>query len=763
MRRLSLFQIVLLAAGGAAVTTGGVMLFVTSRACGQAEQDNLLAKARVYAQVLVQQANLAGDIGQVKRLVDSIGDQGEVLTLAVVGGNPSHVVASKDPSLLGTPAAQAAALVVDAPGGGPGPLEATRTDDAAFGYRLAFQFDNPDLPGLHGLPAAVLLRLDAAAAIAAAHAEQYGAIGWMLGSLALLLLLVLGTVWLHVMRPLDAIGTVLRRRSAGDRDARPGPMPNGDLQELATGLGQMLDSNDLADAQLRAVFAGAADAIVTVDQLGAILQFNPAAETLFGLPAKDAIGSNIARFLPEPTAVPDSAVAQHSGIGRFLGAPREVTALHGDGGTFPCGLAVNAATVHGEHLYVAILRDLTNDHHDRRELERARGAAEAAMQAKSAFLANMSHEIRTPLTAILGYAEELEDEAMSADERRAALQIVQRNGEHLLAVLNSVLDLSKIEAGRMKVECIDCHPDQIASEVVGLMAVRAKDKGLTLDLEFATAMPASVHSDPTRLRQILINLIGNAIKFTERGSVQVQLTCDFVAERFEFAVADTGIGMSKQQLAGLFQTFAQADSTTTRKYGGTGLGLHISRRLASMLGGDITVSSEPGRGSRFACSIATGPLLPATTHRWATEPAAVAPTVPASAAPRLSGRVLLAEDGFDNQLLLRRMLSAAGLQVTVANNGLEAREAVLAAEAAAPFDLVLMDVQMPVMDGLTAARDLRAAGYRRPIVALTANALPEDRERCLQSGCSHFATKPVQRRELFATLSAALGEFRARG
>ncbi len=394
--------------------------------------------------------------------------------------------------------------------------------------------------------------------------------------------------------------------------------------------------------------------------------------------------------------------------------------------------------------------------------------AEEANRTKSEFLANMSHEIRTPMTAILGFTEVLQDYATgenTSPELVKAVETIQRNGEHLLQIINDILDLSKIEAGKLRVEKIHCHPGQIAAEVVSLMRVRADTKRLDLKLEYEGAIPETILTDPTRLRQILLNLVGNAIKFTEVGEVRLRMClCADAAEgpALRFDVVDTGIGLSAEQATQLFQPFTQADTSTTRRFGGSGLGLTISKRLAEMLGGTITVQSALGHGSTFQVTIATGPLAGA---RMIEHPLTEVPRRNLSSDAEenanepiiLSARILLAEDGPDNQKLLAFILKKAGAEVTIADNGRIAIEATrTAAEQGHPFDVILMDMQMPVLDGYQATAELRRLGYQGPIIALTAHAMPKDREKCLQAGCDDYATKPISRRELLETIQRCL-------
>ena len=380
---------------------------------------------------------------------------------------------------------------------------------------------------------------------------------------------------------------------------------------------------------------------------------------------------------------------------------------------------------------------------------RAAAAEETSNRAKGEFLANMSHEIRTPMAAVLGYSEVLEEDANDPAARAEAIAAIRRNGTHLLDLINDILDLSKIEAGRMDIELVEIDLVGLVYDVLEMLRPRAVQRGLGFGANVLAPFPRRLRSDPTRLRQILVNLIGNAIKFTEQGSVTVEIDFRPNQERpLTLAVVDTGIGIPVDRLPGLFEPFRQADSSTTRRFGGTGLGLAISKRLAERMGSTLTIASVPGKGSCFTLAmpaISSGELV-TTIGSPIVEPTRV--QVPA--ATMLTGRrVLVAEDGPDNQVLIRRLLERWGASVTLTPNGRDAVDQALAAERGQlPFDLVLMDMQMPVMDGYAATAALRGQGFAGPIVALTANAMQGDREKCLAVGCTDYATKPFRRPEL---------------
>ena len=392
---------------------------------------------------------------------------------------------------------------------------------------------------------------------------------------------------------------------------------------------------------------------------------------------------------------------------------------------------------------------------------------EAATEAKAQFLANMSHEIRTPMTAILGFADLLASEdhiENMREDRAAAIQAIRRNGEYLLELINDILDLSKVEAGKLKVERIRCSAIQVMTDVVSMMRVKADAKGLPLEVEFNGPIPETLHTDPTRLRQILINVLSNAVKFTSTGCVRIALSLvhnDRGEPALQIEVADTGIGMSAKQLAEVFKPFSQAETYTTRKYGGTGLGLTISKHLAELLEGTISVRSDPELGSTFTITVATGSLEEVVLLENLTEAQFTAQREQRKAAldqKTLHCRVLLAEDGPDNQRLFSFVLRNAGAEVTVAENGQVAIDFVSTAQKKnEPYDVILMDMQMPVMDGFSATKKLRAEGYAGPIVALTARAMQGDREACLDSGCDDYMTKPIKREELLALVAKHVG------
>ncbi|MFI5317431.1 MAG: ATP-binding protein [Myxococcota bacterium] len=395
------------------------------------------------------------------------------------------------------------------------------------------------------------------------------------------------------------------------------------------------------------------------------------------------------------------------------------------------------------------------------ELVDAKDSAEAASRAKTEFLANMSHEIRTPMTAVLGYTELLLSGEARGDERAEWSAAVRRNGADLLQLIDGILDISRVEAGDLEIHRQPCRLRRIVEDAAAPIAAAAREKGLEFNFEIDASCPEVIETDAPRLRQVLANLLQNALKFTEYGSVSLWVGRDS-ANTVCFAVRDTGIGIAAADQEKIFTPFGQADSSHTRRYGGAGLGLSISRRVATMLLGSLTVSSHLGRGSEFRLTLPAPDCALPEPRDAATRGAEMSYALAAEPRTFPGARVLLAEDGVDNQRLVRALLRPTKLELVVVENGAQAVDHALAAlDGEHPFGLILMDMQMPVMDGYEATRRLRAESYPGPIVALTAHAMSSDRARCLEAGCDEYVSKPVDRARLLGVVSRFLAERKA--
>ena len=543
-------------------------------------------------------------------------------------------------------------------------------------------------------------------------------------------------------------------------------------------LGRMLKALDPSSAvpgRVRSALDTIAESLLVIDRHGTLVLANAAFAELTGRSADSLIGKPVASLDWVPDGGGEESDRDDEG---GEGAPGGADAMpwrrtlesgeptrdeliaftdaHGRRRRFivNCSPVAGAAGQVGGVLIS--MDDVTRLEEQERLLRESMRAAEEANRAKSDFLSNMSHEIRTPMTAILGFTDVLRaNRVVSEEERRRHLATISSSGRHLLGLINDLLDLSKVESGAMEVERIATEPASVVDEVVRTLRVKAEEKGIGLALEVVTALPESIDSDPARLRQIVTNLLGNAIKFTERGGVSVRIGAERADGALRVAIVDTGIGMDEAQQAAIFDAFTQADVSITRRFGGTGLGLSISRELARALGGDVTVSSAPGAGSTFTLTL---PLGDAAERVWFS-PEAVVERVErvehdAEGTWRFAGsKVLVVDDAAENRELLSLVLGDLGLDITLACNGQEA----LDRAAASPFDAILMDIQMPVMDGYEAVRRLRERGATLPIVALTANAMKGHEAPILAAGFSHCQTKPIDIERLGALLAELLG------
>ena len=489
------------------------------------------------------------------------------------------------------------------------------------------------------------------------------------------------------------------------------------------------------------------DALMTTDPAGIITDVNKQMEALTGCTRDELIGAPFKDFFTDPER---AEAAIRLVLNEKKITDYELTACARDGKKTV--VSYNATTFYDRVRTLqgvfAAARDITERKQVEAELKQARAAAESASRTKSDFLASMSHEIRTPMNAIMGVADLLAKTQLSPEQDKY-VQIIRRAGDNLLNLINDILDLSKVEASQLELERTGFSLNDLLEKVMEMVAVRAQEKGLSLVCEIAPNVPTGLVGDPTRLRQVLLNLVGNAIKFTESGEVSLRVTPDgdsSVPAALRFTITDTGIGISSEKLSGVFEQFTQADSSTTRRFGGSGLGLTISKRLVELMGGRIWVASVIEKGSVFSFAVPFEIWAGAT--RRAGVPVGMDPEPPLSPL-----HILLAEDSPDNRTITLAYLEDTPYRVEVAETGAVACRMFEAGH----YDLILMDRQMPVMDGLTAARTIRTweqANGRppTPIIALTASALKGDREKCMAAGCTAYLTKPIKQEVLLLAI-----------
>ncbi|BFM16386.1 ATP-binding protein [Maricurvus nonylphenolicus] len=525
-------------------------------------------------------------------------------------------------------------------------------------------------------------------------------------------------------------------------------------------LGKMLKHLDPSQAipdRVRSAFDTMAEGLLVLDARSNIVLANQAFAGIVERPAADLLGMPVSRFAWSLSS--DSANALYPWDKALQQSQSTINQLvrlpHADGTwrTFMTNCSPVIASQGKAAGVLVSFDDVTLLEEKEIELRKSKEEAEAANRAKSDFLANMSHEIRTPMNAILGFTEVLKrGYSKDLESNQKHLNTIASNGEHLLGLINDILDLSKVEAGQLEVETIDCRLHHIIHEVIQIMRVRAEEKGLSLQFTPLTPLPEIIQSDPARLRQILTNLIGNAIKFTRQGGIEVSTRLHQKSNDYTItlSVADTGIGMSQQQCDQIFQPFVQADSSITRRFGGTGLGLTISKRFAEALGGDIYVKSAEGKGSKFIVDL---PIAPVSSEALIPIPQlqeAETPTTETHQRWQFEAcDILVVDDGAENRNLLEILLTDAGLKVATADNG---QTACQMAEQT-PYDLILMDVEMPIMDGYSAVAHMRKKGQTQPIIALTAHAMKGAEEKCLAAGFSGYMTKPINIDHLFNQLA----------
>ncbi|SFJ05009.1 CheR family methyltransferase [Planctomicrobium piriforme] len=533
----------------------------------------------------------------------------------------------------------------------------------------------------------------------------------------------------------------------------------GTLSALGQEIGQFAQwaDNEEKLRRLAEILERTEDFVATCDMEQRIQTLNPAAKRILGLADDHEVtGRRLQEFQPEWAGerILREGLPGALKHGVWVGETAFLTANHEE---IPVSqMLLVHRDAQGSLRYLStIARNLIEQKQSERELQEARASAEAASAAKSIFLANMSHEVRTPMTAVIGLTELLLD-AEQDGNRRHMLEMIQENGQFLTEILNDILDLSKIEAGRLNVDVVDCSIVDVLQEIQPLMEIRSRREGLELRVDYATPIPRRIFTDPIRARQILSNLISNAIKFTEAGKVDVRVEYlpGTSAGRLQVHVRDTGCGIPLEVQEAIFEPFSQVDGKLERRAKGTGLGLSISRRLAEILGGKLSVESTAGEGSTFTLELPTPPEHAVDLVNPDEIVPAITPVFAANGGDgsdhRLQGRrILVAEDTRTNQFLIRRLLEHHGAHVDIVEDGSKAVAVEQTArEDQQPFDIVLMDMHMPQMNGYEASSAIRTAGYRGPIIALTASAMRGDRERCLEAGCTSYATKPIDRTAL---------------
>jgi PAS domain S-box-containing protein len=527
---------------------------------------------------------------------------------------------------------------------------------------------------------------------------------------------------------------------------------------------EMLSLRSLSERQFELLVSELKDyAIFIVNPQGHIMTWNDGAKKIKQYEANEVLGESIS-MLYRPEDITDGRPLRNLELALREGNHHEQWwRMRKDGSIFWAEVYITPI-YENERLigYGKVVHDLTEKKKADEDLRKAKEAAEAASALKTSFLANMSHEIRTPLGAILGFAGMLRDNKLSAEDVEQYIHIIERNGHALTTILDDILDISKVEAGKIMIETITFDLRTILSEICGLFELRAQAKGVQFRKVVNKSLPPMIITDPIRLRQILTNIIGNAVKFTERGTIKVTASLKNPTSdhgTLEIRISDSGLGMSEEQKAKMFEPFSQADVSTTRRYGGTGLGLALSRKLARLLGGDITIGRcKSGEGCTFIVTMKVGfdkALGAHATEDAFPQPQRVVDLIESSEGSLETLNILVADDAEDNLLLLTRMLSRLGAQVDTASDGSKALEKALKNN----YDIVLMDIQMPVMDGNRAAQSLRESGFDKPLLALTAHAMKEEIDRCFEAGFNAHISKPVDKRKLIT----AIQEFTSSG
>ncbi len=722
-------------AGGAAMVVLGCRLGddILERMLGE--------RASLVARSVGRVAEICDEVEELQRFVVDVARDPRVELIAIASGEPSRLVASSRTEWIGRTVEE-----IGDPVFRPSPSAADSRPPYEI-FRRVVVAAHASGPDHAAASAQLVVRLDAGSLRSEIDRIAGLAIGSILASILFIGLAGSALVERLVLRPLGKIRESLAARGgreSGDAARLQPKTPGDEIAGLSAALDSAFESAALSEARLGAIVSSVADAIVTIDETGTVLSFNKAAEKIFGHPAASVIGGSITALMP-----PSYRESHVEGLKRYLsteipriiGATREIEALRNDGTVFPIELDVTETRTRGVRFFTGVVRDITERKRIEDSLRSAKEEAVAASVAKSEFLANMSHEIRTPMNGVIGMTGLLLDTPLT-DEQRGFALTVRSSAESLLTIINDILDFSKIEAGRLDLEEAGFDLRATVEDAVELLAGEAHRKGLEIGCVLDPALPPAVSGDPVRLRQILLNLIGNAVKFTERGGVIVRARLESVEPEAivaRFEVKDTGIGIARDKIPRLFTAFSQADGSTSRKYGGTGLGLSISKRLAELMGGSIGVESEPGWGSTFWFSVRLG-----RGH------ASDRPEAPASR--RIENvRVLYVDDNATNRSIHTQELRELGATVETAEDGPGAIEILRRAAAAGqPFAVALIDVQMPGMDGYSLARVIRgeAALSATRLYLVSSVSSRADREAAASAGVAGVLSRPVRLQEL---------------
>ena len=518
----------------------------------------------------------------------------------------------------------------------------------------------------------------------------------------------------------------------------------------------------LSEGKLHSIFKSVPEAIVVADSKGQIVQCNDATAAIFGYSMEALMGQRINLLMPAAENEQHDQYMQAyltTGRKKLMNQPRVMRGRRHDGSMFPVRLTISETHLENEHFFVGVMQDFTAIQSAQDLLVEAKDKAEQANRMRGEFLANMSHEIRTPMNGIVGMTE-LALETASPELQKEYLTLARDSANHLLQIINEILDFSKIEAKALELELLEVSPAQLIRHTVRSLEQLARVKGVALLLETSDAVPELVWMDPVRMRQVLTNLIGNAIKFTDQGSVTVKTevlsAVDDQTVLLRISIIDTGIGFDPERTEALFSPFTQADGSVTRSFGGTGLGLAITRSLLQLMGGYITAEGQPGKGASFVATVPVKTISPSSVRALASIPSDKSePLSPAMAgAPNWS--VLLVEDHEINRKLAEIMLQRMGYRYAIAADGQQALERL----AEKRFDVVLMDVMMPVMDGVTALRQLRiqeaTTGHRTPVLMVTAHAMTGDKERFIAAGADGYVSKPMSQAALQKEITRVL-------